>query len=44
MLMFFVLSVTGSNTPLYCGPGDGDGDDDVYTQINRNMDVFGRAV
>src|SRR4030095_3267973 len=23
-------------------PGGGDGDDDVYTQINKNMDVFGK--
>lgn len=35
LIIFFFFAFTGASLP-------GGGDDDVYTQINRNMDVFGK--
>lgn len=35
LIIFIFIAFTGASLP-------GGGDDDVYTQINRNMDVFGK--
>lgn len=40
MLVYLMLGFTSTNAIVFCGQGDGD--DDVYTQINKNMDVFGK--
>jgi carboxyl-terminal processing protease len=41
LLILLFIAFTGASIPKGAGT-TGDGDDDVYTQINRNMDVFGK--
>ena len=41
LLILFFIALTGASIPKGAST-TGDGDDDVYTQINRNMDVFGK--